>query len=284
MRLIACCLLFLIMQVHPGQAFDWNSLPLNNRDKIKPAQTKTFLDALIAEYQRVANLPPQQRPPLSSDKRQATLQRAAFAVILSEAERQNIPQNAGFLSVRFVVEQYVQDVLGQAPTTDPATRRQQSDDTQDYLFSVHAETDRIGEFSSLPTKPSPRGMIDIVAAQLAGTELTARSQATSPTGPPTFPRIETTQQYTQVLDQLIERYDREVAAAQHLDGYKSERSMGMSLFEQTSNAVNALPDAAKDSAKRANGLYDIANIPATAMPLGEFEDRRADEQEQVEQP
>ena len=35
----------------------------------------------------------------------------------------------------------------------------------------------------------------------------------------------------------------------------------------------------RPNARRANGLYDIAQIPATAMPLGEYDDRIDDAQE-----
>jgi hypothetical protein len=284
MRLIVCCLLCLMTQIYPGQAVDLGNLTLANRDKVKPVLTKPFLDALAAEYQRVAALPPNQRPVRSSNKRQAALQMSAFRVILSEADRLNIPQNSGYLSVRFIVEHYVQDVLGQPLTTDPQLQRQQSDDAADYLISVAAEADRIESYAALPSKISPKSMIDRVAGQLATTELTVRSESTGGTGPPTFEQIQTTQQYTRALDQLIERYDREFAKAEKLTSYKSAKSMGMSLFVQTSNAVNALSDAAKASAQRANGLYDIGTIPATAMPLSEYDDRRADEQEEEAEP
>lgn len=284
MRLIVCCLLCLMSQIHPGQAVDFDNFTLANRDKVKPVQAKAFLDALAAEYQHLANLPGQQPPRLANTPSGSTVQRAAFLVLLSEIERQNIPQNAGYLTPKFIVERYVQDILRQPVSTDKTIQAQQSRDASDYLLSVKLETDLIEQYSSLPSKIAPRSMIDLVAGQLAGTELTLRVPSTGGFVPPTFEQIETTQQYTRALDQLIERYDIEVARAERLTSYKSAKSMGISLFEVTSNAVNALPDGAKASALRANGLYDIATIPAAAMPLSESDDRRAEEQAEENEP
>ena len=284
MRLIVCFLLCLMTQVHPGHAIDFGKLTLVNRDKVKPAQTKAFLDALAAEYQRLANDPDDLPHVLSSKLSGNLVQRVAFVVLFSKAERQNIPQNAGYLTPKFIVERYVQDILGQPVSSDPKVQAQQSADASDYLMSVMLETDQLKEYVAVPSDASPRKMIDTAATLLEGCELTVQSQASSTTGAPSFPKIETTQQLTQAMDKLIERYDVEVAKTQKRPGYKSAKTMGLSLFEQTSKAVNALPAAAKSNAQRANGLYDIARIPARAMPLGEADQRRADEQEEEAKP
>ncbi len=267
------------MQACPSWAIDWNAVPLNNREQVRPAQTKVFLDTLAAEYQRLANSPGRQPPALSSTIQGNGVQRAAFVVLLSESERQNIPQNAGYLTPKFIVESYVQNILQQPVSTDPKVQSQQSKDALDYLLSVYAETDQIKEYTAPTSDPSPRRTIESAAALLGGCQLTVQSQASSTAGPPTFPGIETTRQLTQAMDRLIERYDAEVAKAQKLPTYKSAKTMGLSLFTETSKAVNALPDPAKSNARRANGLYDIAQIPATAMPLGEYDDRIDDAQE-----
>ena len=284
MRLIVCVLLCLMAQVHPGQALDVPPLKLANRDKVKPIQTKAFLDALAAEYQRLASDPDDLPNALSTKLSGNLVQRAAFVVLFSKAERQNNPQNAGYLTPKFIVERYVQDILRQPVSSDPKVQAQQSKDASDYLMSVMLETDQIKEYDARLSDPSPRNVIDAAAKLLAGCELTVQSQASSTTGAPTFAKIETTRQLTQAMDNLIERYDSEVAKTQKLPGYKSEKAMGLSLFEQTSKAVNALPAADKSNAQRTNGLYDIANIPAKAMPLSEADQRRADEQEEEAEP
>lgn len=284
MRLLVCFLLCLMTQVLPGHAIDFGKMTLANRDKVKPIQTKDFLDALAAEYQRLASDPNDLPHALSTNLSGNLVQRVAFMVLLSKAERQNAPHNAGYLSPEYIVDRYVQDILGQRVSSDENVRAQQTGDASDFLMSVMMETGQLEEYIVLPSNASPRRTINAAASLLARCELTVQSQASSTTGAPTFPKIETTRQLTQAMDALIGRYDGEVAKTQKLPGYKSAKTMGLSLFAQTSRAVTALPAADKSNAQRANGLYDIARIPATAMPLGEAEKRRADEQEEGAEP